>query len=290
MTRYLIAFVLTLCLSTSTFAQRDFSKVQINPTKLSDTVYMLEGSGGNIGASIGADGVLIIDDQFAPLADKIKQALKDLGGKGAPAFVLNTHHHGDHTGGNPVFGKDAVIIAHQNVRKRLEERRVNDTPLPKAALPEVTYDRGLTVHFNGEAINVVHFKNAHTDGDGVAFFKSSKVVHLGDLFFNGRFPYVDLGSGGSVQGAMQAITKLTTMIPADWKIIPGHGQLADLSDLKTYLAMLRETTSVVKGRMAEGKSLEACQAEGLPDKYDGWGGGFIDQDRWISIIYNSYTE
>ena len=166
--------------------------------KLTDRVYMLEGSGGNIGVSVGADGVLIVDDQFAPLADKIRAAIGELGG-GDPAFVLNTHYHGDHTGGNAHFGEKGVIVAHRNVRNRLAARRVDDRPLPEAALPEITFDEGLSIHFNGEELRVVHFPKAHTDGDGVVFFTGSNVVHTGDLFFNGRFPYVDLRGGGNVR-------------------------------------------------------------------------------------------
>jgi cyclase len=270
-------------------AQRDYSKVQIKPTKLTDRVYMLEGSGGNIGVSIGEDGVLIIDDQFAPLADKIKAALGELGGAD-PAFILNTHHHGDHTGGNPVFGETGVIVAHENVRKRLLERRVDDKPLPRSAFPEITYKKGLTVHFNGEAIAVVHFPKSHTDGDGVVFFKESNVVHTGDLFFNKRFPYIDLGSGGSVQGVIGSVTKLLTMIPEDWQIIPGHGDLASHTDLNAYLLMLESTSLIVRSSMNEGKTLEECQSAGLPDKWASWGEAYISNDRWISIIYNSYSK
>jgi len=250
---------------------------------------MLEGSGGNIGVSVGEDGVLIIDEQFAPLADKIKAALGELGGSD-PAFILNTHHHGDHTGGNPVFGETGVIVAHENVRKRLLDRRVDDQPLPRAALPEITYKKGLTVHFNGEALGVVHFPKSHTDGDGVVFFKGSKVVHTGDLFFNKRFPYVDLGSGGNVKGVIGSVKKLLTMIPEDWQIIPGHGSLASSADLRTYLLMLESTSLVVRTGMDEGKTLEECQAAGLPEKWASWGGGFVNTDRWISIIYNSYSK
>jgi glyoxylase-like metal-dependent hydrolase (beta-lactamase superfamily II) len=216
-------------------------------------------------------------------------AIGKLGGS-EPTFVLNTHHHGDHTGGNAAFGEKAVIVAHENVRKRLSESRGNDQPLPKAALPEITYKAGLTVHFNGEAIEVVHFPSSHTDGDGAVFFKDSKVVHTGDLFFNGRFPYVDLGAGGSVQGAIKSITKLTSMIPADWQIIPGHGSNATLDDLKGYLKMLETTTSAVLARVAAGKSLAECQEAGVPAEYADWGAGFISADRWIETIYNSYKE
>lgn len=287
--RFVLGMVLVVLLAGGVWGQRDFSKVEIRSTKLSDTLYMLEGSGGNIAASIGEDGVLIVDDQFAPLADKIKAAIGELGGT-TPAFVLNTHHHGDHTGGNAIFGEDAVIVTHDNVRKRLLDRRVDDAPLPKSALPEVTYDQGLSLHFNGETISVVHFPGSHTDGDGVVFFKGSKVVHTGDLFFKDRFPYVDLNSGGKVQGLIRSITKLTEMIPADWKIVPGHGSLATHADLTRYLRMLVITSTIVQDRIAAGQTLEQCQAAGVPEEYADWGGGFINNNRWISILYNSYAK
>ncbi len=290
MTKRVLVFTIFIAVSANfAVAQRDYSKVQIKSTKLSDHIYMFEGRGGNIGVSIGEDGVLIIDDQFAPLSDKIKAAIGKLGGSD-PAFILNTHHHGDHTGGNLNFGNMGVIIAHDNVRKRLLDRRVDDKPLPKEALPEVTYSKGLTIHFNGEAVGVVHFPHSHTDGDGAVFFKTSKVVHTGDLFFNGRFPYVDLGSGGNVQGVIESVSKLLNLISEDWKIIPGHGDLATQADLKTYLRMLESTTTIVREKMAKGKTLEQCQEGGLPDEWGSWGEGFVNTNRWISTVYKSYSK
>ena len=218
-----------LTLSVLAVAQDDFSKVEIKATKISGNVYMLEGSGGNIGVSVGTDGILIVDDQFAPLAEKIRAALKTLG-DGKLKFILNTHWHGDHTGGNAQFGREAPIIAHDNVRKRLSTEQRSElfkqtTPAsPKEALPVITFDQSLSVHFNGEEIRVIHFPHGHTDGDSVIFFTTSNVVHLGDDFFAGRFPFVDLESGGSVQGLTKNIADIIPKIPAGAKLIPGHGR------------------------------------------------------------------
>jgi len=184
--------------------QPDYSKVEIKVQKVSGTVYMLEGLGGNIGASVGDDGIVIVDDEFLPLADKIEAALKGITDKPVK-FVLNTHWHGDHTGGNPHFGEKAPIIAQENVRKRLAEggktRFGEVPPAPKAALPVITFEDKVSVHLNGEDIRAIHFPHGHTDGDSVIFFTQSNVVHMGDDFFNGgMFPFIDLDSGGSVQG------------------------------------------------------------------------------------------
>ena len=282
-----IPIALAIAVSGTAFAQRDYSAVEIKATRLTDRVYMLEGSGGNIGVSVGADGVLIVDDQFAPLAGKIRAAIGELGG-GDPTFVLNTHYHGDHTGGNAHFGGKGVIVAHRNVRNRLAARRVDDRPLPEAALPEITFDEGLSIHFNGEELRVVHFPNAHTDGDGVVFFTDSNVVHAGDLFFNGRFPYVDLRGGGSVQGYIEAVRSLLKQIPPDARIIPGHGPLAGPDDLRTALDMLETCANFVQEAIAAGKTLEEIQANGVPEKWQSWGQGWMSTDRWLAIVYNSY--
>ena len=275
--------------------QPDYSKVQIKTTKVAGNVYMLEGSGGNIGVSVGDDGILIVDDQYAPLADKIKAALKTLS-PGKLRFVLNTHWHGDHTGGNASFGPEATIVAHNNVRKRLstEQRleffKVTTPPSPKEALPVITFDQSLTVHFNGEEIRAIHFPNGHTDGDSVIFFTASNVVHLGDDFFSGRFPFVDLDSGGSVEGLTKNIAELITKIPAGAKLIPGHGPISTIDDLKTYHRMLVETTAIVRQKIEAKKTLEQIKKEGLPAEWDSWGTGFIKTDSWLEIVYRSLTK
>jgi Zn-dependent hydrolases, including glyoxylases len=253
---------------------------------------MLEGSGGNIGVSVGPDGILIVDDQFAPLADKIRAALKGLN-QGKLRFILNTHWHGDHTGGNVVFGPEAPIIAHDNVRKRLSTEQKSEvfkttTPAsPKEALPVITFDQSLSVHFNGEEIRVIHYPQGHTDGDSVIFFTSSNVVHLGDDFFAGRFPFVDLESGGSIEGLIKNIGEIIGKIPADAKLIPGHGPLSTVDDLKSYHRMLQQTTDIVRQKMSAGKTLDQIKSEGLPDEWKPWGTGFIKTDVWIETIYKS---
>ena len=273
-------------------AQTDFSKVQMKATKVAGNVYMLEGAGGNIGVSVGDDGLLIVDDQFAPLADKIRAALKGIADKKLH-FILNTHWHGDHTGGNVAFGPEATIIAHDNVRKRLSTEQksavFNNTtpPSPKEALPVITFDQTLTVHFNGEDIRAIHYPNGHTDGDSVIFFSASNVVHLGDDFFAGRFPFVDLESGGSVEGLVKNIGELITKIPNDAKLIPGHGPISTLDDLKSYHRMLQQTTEFVRGKIKAGKTLDQIKSEGLPAEWAPWGTGFIKTDRWVETIYRS---
>jgi cyclase len=292
---FLIFAPLFLCLATTTArAQTDWSKVEIKATKLAGNVHMLEGAGGNIGVSVGNDGILIVDDQFAPLADKIKAALKTLG-EGKLRFVLNTHWHGDHTGGNVVFGPEAPVIAHDNVRKRMASEQKSEfwkrtTPAsPKEALPIITFDQSLTVHFNGEEIRVIHFPHGHTDGDAVIFFTNSNVVHMGDHFFAGAFPFVDLESGGSVEGYAKNVGEVIKKLPAGVKIIPGHGPLSTPDDLKSFHRMLLETTDIVRKKMAAGKTLAQIKAEGLPEEWKSWGTGFIKTDVWIETIHRSLS-
>lgn len=272
------------------FAQQDFSAVEIKATHVAGAVHMLEGKGGNIGVSGGDDGLIIIDDQFAPLAEKIKAALKQIN-PGKLAFVLNTHFHGDHTGGNPEFGRDATIIAHTNVRQRLSTRQTNfgkDTePLPKEGLPIITFDESLSIHFNGEEIQARHFPRAHTDGDIVIYFTKSNVIHLGDLFFNGKFPFVDLDHGGDVQGVADAVKLILDEAPPGVKLIPGHGPLATVDDLKTYHRMLLESLAHVRAAKAAGKSLDEIKAAGMPGEWNAWGDWFIKTDQWIETLYRS---
>jgi len=273
--------------------QQDFSKVEIKATKVAGSIYMLEGSGGNIGVSVGSDGILIVDDQFAPLADKIHSALNALKGPGGGKlkFVLNTHWHGDHTGGNPSFGAEAPIIAHENVRKRLstEQKVMGETipASPREALPVITFGDRVSVHFNGEEIKVIHFPAGHTDGDSVIFFTGSNVVHMGDDFFAGRFPFVDLASGGSVQGLTDNVAKILEQLPADVKVIPGHGPLSDKADLERFHRMLVDTTAIVDKKMKAGKTMQAIQDEGLPDEFKDWGSGFVKTKTWLAVVYES---
>ena len=279
----LFSITLSFVALTAVAQQRDFSKVEIKVVSVAKNISMLEGSGGNIGVSVGTDGILIVDDQFAPLAEKIEAALHQLN-PGKLKFVLNTHHHGDHTGGNANFGaKDATIIAQSNVRKRL----ASDANSKKEALPVITFDQSASVHFNGEEIKLLHHGPGHTDGDSVIYFTGANVVHMGDQFFNGGFPFVDLKSGGSIEGYIKTVATVLEKIPADAKVIPGHGKLGTVEDLKTFHGMLVETTGLVKKDIAAGKSLADLKAAGLPEKFKDYGNGFMKTDRWIETIYNS---
>jgi len=294
MRKFLILAVL-VAIPVGVSAQTDYSKVQIKATKVAGNVYMLQGSGGNIGVSVGSDGILIVDDQFAPLADKIRASLKELN-PGKLRFILNTHWHPDHTGGNAAFSPEAPIIAHDNVRKRLsteQESKFFNRKFPavaKEALPVITFDKSLAVHFNGEEIRAIHFPQGHTDGDSIVFFTTSNVVHLGDDFFAGSFPYVDIDSGGSVEGLAKNMGEVIARIPADAKLIPGHGPISTLDDLKAYHRMLVETTDIVRKKIAAGKTLDQIKSEGLPEEWKPWGAGFIKTDQWLELVHRSLTK
>lgn len=293
--RRMLTLLFVVCAFSVGALAQDFSRVQIKATKVAGNVHMLEGAGGNIGVSVGPDGILIVDDQFAPLADKIRASLKTLG-EGKLRFILNTHWHGDHTGGNVAFGPEAPIIAHDNVRKRLStEQRIEffkqTVPAaPKEALPVITFDQALSVHFNGEEIRAIHYPNGHTDGDSVIFFTTSNVVHLGDNFFAGRFPFVDVDSGGNVVGLAKNIGEIIAKIPAGAKLIPGHGPLSTIDDLKLYHRMLLETTDVVRAKLAAGKTLDQIKSEGFAEEWKSWGTGFIKPEQWIDLINHSLTK
>lgn len=286
-----VAVFMLLCAGVA-LAQRDLSSIEITTKHVAGSVHMLVGAGGNIGVSVGEDGILIVDDQYAPLAERIRVALGELG-EGELEFVLNTHWHGDHVGGNPVFGPEAPIIAHSNVRKRLmttqQVRGRTVEPMVAAGLPVITFDDSLSVHFNGEEIRAVHLPHGHTDGDAVVFFTGSNVVHMGDLFFTGRFPFVDRGSGGSVVGLADNIGTLLEKIPADAQIIPGHGPLSTVDDLRAYQGMLLATIDIVRKWVDAGQSLDEAKAEGFPEEYDPWGGGFISEEYWIETIHGELS-
>jgi len=269
-------------------AQQDFSKVQIKVTKVAGTVYMLEGAGGNIGVSVGEDGVVLVDDQFAPLAPKIREAVKGITDKPIK-FVINTHFHGDHTGGNAQFSSEAPIIAQENVRKRLKEGGLvagtEVRPASKEALPVITFNDRATVHLNGEDIRAIHFPHGHTDGDSVIFFPQSNVVHMGDDFVTYGFPFVDVRSGGSVSGMIAGVEKVLSLTPPQAKIIPGHGPLSTPADVRKSVQMLKETRALVAQAADQGKSADQMKQDHLLAKYEEMGKGFIKTEVWIDLLY-----
>ena len=287
-----LALLLALTFSTAPALAQNFDKVQITTEKINATTYMLTGAGGNIEVSVGDDALFLIDDQYAPMTAKIQAALAAISSKPVK-FVINTHWHDDHSGGNENFGKaDAVIVAHENVRKRMSSsqliaflgRTVNASP--KAALPVVTFTRDMTFHLNGEELYVVHMPNAHTDGDAIIKFRKSNVVHMGDLFFNKNYPFIDISSGGSIDGVIAAADKVLAEADDATRIIPGHGALASKADLAAYRTMLAAVSSRIKVLVREGKTLEQVQAAKPTADYDAaWGKGFIPPARMVEMVY-----
>jgi glyoxylase-like metal-dependent hydrolase (beta-lactamase superfamily II) len=270
----------------------DWNAIEIRAQKVAGNVYMLYGvggfSGGNIGVSVGRDGIVLIDDEFQPLVPKIEAALKGVSDQPV-RFVINTHFHGDHTHGNTVFGQKATIIAHDNARKRIEANTEWDnapnTKAPPQALPVVTFDHQVSIHLNGEEIRGLHVPSGHTDGDVVVHFMGSNVVHMGDDFFNGGFPFIDLEHGGTVKGYLAAVEKVLAGLPEDVKIIPGHGPLAVRADLVKYLAMLKETTAIVQKAIDEGRTADQIVAAKPLARWEP-SPALISADVYTRLLYN----
>ena len=279
------------------FAQQDFSKVEIRTEKLADTVYMLVGAGGNMGLSVGEDAVFLVDDQFAPLTPKVEAAIAKLTPK-AVKFVLNTHWHFDHTGGNENLGKaGAVIVAHENVRKRMsvdnfiEFLGMKTKPDPRIALPVVTFTRDVTFHLNGDEIYVAHVPNAHTDGDAIVQYKNSDVVHMGDVMFNKLYPFIDTSSGGTVEGVIAAVDRVLQGTGERTKIIPGHGPLANRADLRSYRDMLATISGRIREQLRSGRTLEQVAASKPTAEFDAvWGKGFLQPDRFVEMLYKNLQQ
>jgi glyoxylase-like metal-dependent hydrolase (beta-lactamase superfamily II) len=269
-----------LILGGAAVAQQDFTKVEIKTTKVSGPIYMLEGAGGNVAVCVGDDGVLIVDDEFAPLAARIKASIAKLCDKPIK-FVVNTHFHGDHTGGNVEFGGSALIVAHDNVRKRLKAPPGS----PKEALPVVTFNDSATVHLNGEEVRAIHIPHGHTDGDSMIFFPGANVVHMGDDFVTYGFPFVDTASGGSISGIIAGVEKAIGSLPPNVKVIPGHGPLSTPDDVRKYIAMLKGTRELVAEALKDGKTTDQMKADHLLAKFDEeYGKGFIKADKWIDQL------
>jgi glyoxylase-like metal-dependent hydrolase (beta-lactamase superfamily II) len=274
--------------------QEDFSKVTIKTTKVAEGVYMLEGAGGNIGISVGEDGVVVIDDEFAPLTPKIQAAITAISKKPIK-FVLNTHWHGDHVGGNEnLAATGAVIVAHDNVRKRMsvgqfmEAMKRQVPPAPPKALPVVTFSTDATLHLNGEDIHIVYVGPAHTDGDAIIVFPKAKVVHMGDTFMTISYPFVDLGSGGNYDGYVKVADKVLGMVDDSFKIIPGHGALSVKADLKGWRDMLATIRARVKKEADAGKALDVVQKAKLTTEWDEkWGKAFIKPEQVIEFAYKA---
>lgn len=291
--RYLISFLVIIFFA-SLNAQSRFDNVEIKAHKIKDHIFMLEGSGGNIGLYIGEEEVLIVDSQFAPLSKKITGAIRkitDLPIK----WLVNTHWHGDHAGGNENFASQgAIIVGHRNVLERLSKPsqrmgRVNPAS-PEKARTDVAFEKDVTLNLTGKSIYVHHVDNAHTDGDSFVLFKDENVLHMGDCFFNSRFPFIDLSSDGSVKGYLSAIEGALMMVDDDTVIIPGHGDIADKSDLKAFHKMLSTLIGRMEPAMKNASSLEDISVEEITRDYESWGEAFISGERMVRILYDSLSK
>ena len=287
-----VAAVRAALAATPAAAQQNFDTVQVRSTHVAGGVWMLQGAGGNIGVAVGADGTFLVDDQFAPLTAKIKAAIAAI--DSAPLrFLLNTHWHGDHTGGNENFGKAGVlIVAQDNVRRRLSTEQFialfnsRVPPAPQAALPIVTFNDSVTFWLNGDTTVVFHVPPAHTDGDAIVHWRHANVLHAGDTYFNGRYPFIDLSSGGSVSGMIGAAERMLALSDADTKIIPGHGPLSDRESLRAYRDMLVAVRDRIRGLIRGGKTLAQVQAAKPTAQFDArWGAGSITPERFVEIVY-----
>jgi cyclase len=274
---------------------QDFSKIEIKAEKLNETTWMLVGAGGNMGLSVGEDAVFLIDDQYAPMAPKIKAAIAAITAKPVK-FVLNTHFHFDHTGGNEALGKEgALIVAHDNVRRRLSADQLisfvgsssRQAASPKVALPVITVPAAISFHINGEEVHAFHVANAHTDGDLIVHFKGGDIVHMGDVFFNGSYPFIDASSGGSPLGMIAAFDRVLALAGEKTKIIPGHGPLADKAALQRTRDMLATLVGRIQAERRAGKSDEQIRAAQPTADFDAvWGKGFIKPEQFVQLVLN----
>ncbi len=292
---FICAFAIS-AIATPACAQQDFSKIEIKSEQLAPGVAVLFGAGGNIGVSYGEDGTILIDDQYAPMTAKIQAAVSGLGA--APVkFLVNTHWHGDHSGGNENLGNaGAVIMAHDNVRVRLAAGAVSGAgtsgartipAAPPAALPVITYAEGLKLHLNGEEVRVIHMPAAHTDGDSIIHWTKSNVIHMGDLFMlQVSFPYVDRDSGGDVRGFVAAADKVLAIANDQTKIIPGHGAIATKADLQNHRNMIATVIAKVEAGIKAGQTLEQIKASNPTDGFGVNPKGFISADRFVETVYN----
>jgi glyoxylase-like metal-dependent hydrolase (beta-lactamase superfamily II) len=289
--RHALATGLALCTLGPAAAQVDFSKVEVTTEKLADGIYMLMGAGGNLGLAVGNDAVFLIDDQYAPLTPKIQAAIAAITRKPVQ-FVLNTHWHDDHTGGNERFAEaGALIVAHDNVRKRMSTEqflaffKMRVEPSPKAALPLVTFSTDVTFHINGDEVVALHFPAAHTDGDTIVHFRRADVIHMGDIHFNYLYPFIDSSSGGSADGVIAAVDRALALATDRTKIIPGHGPLASKGDLQAYRDMLATVQGRIKSQIAAGKSMkEILDSKPTREFDEKWGKGFTKPDAWVTML------
>ena len=289
--RSLTVLLFIPCLAGFLRAQGQQAPPKIDLVPVAGPVYMLEGGGGNIGVVADEAGLVLIDAMYERAAGAIRQAVKSLPGGERVRVLVNTHWHADHTDGNKAFGPGAVIVAHENIRALLaaDQALMGGTTkaLPAAALPAITFKDEITIYAGGGPIRLVHFPHAHTDGDTVVFMDGPNVVHMGDMFFNGMFPFLDVAHGGDIASWVKDLDKVLAALPAGARVIPGHGSLAGAADLKAFRDMLAASADHVGKLMKAGQSLDEIKAAGLPAALEPWAKGFMKGPQWLELVYRS---
>ncbi len=288
-----LLLVLSLSLASSTAFSDHHKQTDFKTKELLPGFTLLQGKGGNVLLNKGADGLLVIDDDYADMSDKLKKTIDQYGGLSDLKYVINTHWHGDHTGGNATLGKGAAIVAHDNVRERLGSKqeipffKMVSEPQPDVALPDITYPDTMNLYFNNDKVTLQHYAKGHTDGDTVVFFEKANLVHMGDHMFNPFFPFVDFGSGGNVISYRDNVGQVLEKIDDKTIVIPGHGPVTDKAGLTAFYQMLNGTISEVKAMKSERISLEQAKKRGLSKQWEVWNIGFVKEDKWIEFIYQS---
>ena len=284
----LIICFAVLCIP-ATWAQQP--QAQFTLTPVAGQIYLLQGDGGNIGIMADSAGVFMIDSMYQRSAEKIRAAIKSLPGGDKVRFLVNTHYHSDHAEGNLAFGPEAILFSHENVRSILAKPQdllgQKSNAYPPSGLPEVTYSDKLNLYVGDEQIRLVHYPHAHSNGDTVVYFDKSKVVHMGDMFFHGMFPFMDVTNGGDIESWVRQLDTILSSLPADAKIIPGHGPLVGITELKAFRQMLYDSANIVRKQMKDGKTLEQIKAAGLPETFAPWTKGFFTTPQWLELVYQS---
>ena len=284
---------LTICIAVlfipATWAQQP--QAQFTLTPVAGQIYLLQGDGGNIGIMADSAGVFMIDSMYQRSAEKIRAAIKSLPGGDKVRFLVNTHYHSDHAEGNLAFGPEAILFSHDNVRSILAKPQdllgQKSNAYPPSGLPEVTYSDKLNLYVGDEQIRLVHYAHAHSNGDTVVYFDKLRVVHMGDMFFHGMFPFMDVTNGGDIESWVRQLDTILSSLPADVKIIPGHGPLVGITELKAFRQMLYDSADVVRKQMQDGKTLEQIKAAGLPERFAPWTKGFFTTPQWLELVYQS---
>ena len=294
---WLGSFLAVLLLTAGAVRAQDFENARVEMTDLGHGLYMMTGVGGNMVLSVGEDGVFLVDDQYAPMSDKIRAAIATVTDQPV-RFLINTHWHGDHTGGNENFGETgAIIFAHDNVRKRMSTEQVNKIfnrttpPSPEGALPVITFSKDVTLHFNGLTIHATHAPRAHTDGDSIIIFEGANVIHAGDTYFHKMYPFIDASSGGTIEGVLDAQQTMLDLSDDETKIVPGHGPLSDKADLQATRDMLERIHTLVRPMHDDEMDIEAIiGAEPLKGIDTGMEGGFLNQEQFLRVLKSSFSD